>query len=113
MRLIIHWFIRALSLMIVAMLFPGFHVANFGTAFIAVAVLTILNVTVKPILVIFSLPVTILTFGLFSFVINAVVFLMASALVPGILIDGFFPALIASLLFSVVSAVLQSFATNK
>lgn len=102
------WLLRALALIIVGAVMPGFHVSNYLAALVAVAILALLNVTVKPVLLILSLPVTILTLGLFTAVINAVVFLLAGSIVDGLTIDSFWSALLGSLLFSLVSSLLES-----
>jgi putative membrane protein len=87
---------------------PGVHVDSFWTAIVFALVLAVLNFFVKPILIILTLPATILTLGLFLFVINALVVWMASSLVSGIRIDGFGWALLFSLILTIVSSVLNS-----
>jgi putative membrane protein len=87
---------------------PGIHIDTFWTAIVFAVVLAILNLFIKPLLILFTLPVTIITLGLFLFVINAIVILLASRLVRGIAIDGFWWALIFSLIISFVSSLLDS-----
>ncbi len=86
----------------------GIHIDTFWTAFVFALVLAILNIFVKPLLIILTLPVTILTLGLFLFVINALVILMASKFVHGITVAGFWWALLFSLILSVVTSVLDN-----
>ena len=95
--------IGAAGLLFVAWLIPGISIDNFYVALIAALVLGVLNLTVKPILFILTLPITILTLGLFTFVINAVVFLLVAWFLQGFEVDGFVPALLGSLLVSLIS----------
>jgi putative membrane protein len=94
---------------LLANILPGVHVDTFGIAVIVALVLSLLNFLVKPLLVILTLPVTIVTFGLFLLVINALIILMASGLVSGFAVDGFWWALLFSLLLSLVQSILFAF----
>ncbi|MEJ0053445.1 MAG: phage holin family protein [bacterium] len=98
MLLLIHWLISGLAIIVAAFLLPGVAVAGFGTALIVAVVLGLLNIFLKPILTLLTLPVNILTLGLFSLVINAVIILLVSMVVPGFRVDG----ILAALLFSIV-----------
>lgn len=91
----------------------GVQIASFGTAIIFAIVLALLNLFVKPILSILGLPLTIITFGLFSFVINALIILLAGYFVDGMNVDGFWWALIFSIALSVVTSLLNSMFTSK
>lgn len=102
------WVMNAIALSIVSGLVPGFHVTDFAGAMVAVAIMSLVNILVKPVLFLLTLPVTILTLGLFLFVINAMLFMLASSLSPGFEIDGFGAALIGSLLYSLIGTMLQS-----
>jgi putative membrane protein len=84
----------------------GIHIDSFWTALILAIVLAILNAIVKPLLIILTLPITILTFGLFLFVINACIILLAGKFVPGFAVDGFWWALLFSILLSILTSVL-------
>jgi len=86
----------------------GIHIDTFWTAFVFALVLAILNIFVKPLIILLTLPVTILTLGLFLFVINALVILMASKFVHGITVAGFWWALLFSLILSVVTSIIDS-----
>jgi len=88
-------------------LLPGVHMAGFLTAIILALVLALLNAVLKPILVILTIPVTVLTLGLFLLVINALIILLAGAIVPGFAVDGFLWALLFSLVLSVITAILD------
>src|SRR6476620_11716307 len=85
----------------------GIHIDTFWTAFVFAVVLAILNIFLKPVLILLTLPVTILTLGLFLFVVNALVVLLASRFVNGISISGFWWALLFSLILSVVTSILD------
>jgi len=108
MMLIVHWLLSALSLLLVAYLVPGSHMRGFGTALIAAVVIGLVNATLGFVLKILTLPLTIVTFGLFLLVINAVMLKLAAALVPGFEVYGFLPALLGAIILSLISLVLRS-----
>ena len=101
--LILRWVINALALLAVAYLYTGVKVDSFTAAMIAALVLGLVNAILRPILVILTLPVTILTLGLFIFVINALLFWFVSEVVSGFHVAGFMAALIGSVLFSIIT----------
>lgn len=107
LQFILHWVLTALVLILVAYLLPGITIAGFGTALLATFVLSIVNTLIRPILGFFTFPITILTLGLFSFVLNAAMFGLAAWLVPGFEVHGFFWALLGSLLLSILTSVLD------
>ncbi len=107
LSLIVQWFLSALSLMIVAYLIPGFEVRGFGSALIAALVIGLVNATIGFILKILTLPLTILTFGLFLLVINALMLQFAAALVSGFSLRGFAPAFFGGIVLAIVSTILQ------
>lgn len=106
-RLMVHWILSALSLVIVAQLIPGFDIRGFGTALIAAVVIGLINTTIGFILKIMTFPITILTFGLFLFVINAMMLLLAASFVSGFVVDGFVPALFGAIVLALVNAILR------
>jgi putative membrane protein len=106
-RFIITWLITAISLLITAYFIPGFHVQSIVAAIIAAAIIGLVNAIIRPVLSLLTLPITILTLGLFSFVVNALTLWFASAFSPGFDIDGFIPALLGSLVLSLVSGLLN------
>ncbi len=106
--LIVSWVLNALALYIVAKILPGIHLLDFGSALIAVIVIGLVNALIKPLLFLLTLPVTIITFGLFALVLNALMLMLASALTPGFKIDGFGTALLGSILLSIVTTILHS-----
>ena len=100
MKLIFRWLLLAAALLLVAHLYPGVSVASFGSAMVAALVLGLLNTLVRPLLVLLTLPVTLLTLGLFLFVINALMFWAAASLLDGLSVTGFPAALVGSLIYS-------------
>ena len=103
MTLIVRWFINALALMLVAYLYSGVQVEGIFAALIAALVLGLVNAFIRPLLVLLTLPVTVLTLGLFIFIINAFLFWFVAEVVKGFTVTGFMAALIGSLMFSVVT----------
>ena len=103
MGILINWLASALVIVIAAYILPGVHVASFWTALLVALVLGILNILVKPLLILLTLPITLVTLGLFVFVINALLILLADAIIPGFQVDGFLWALLFSLLISVIN----------
>lgn len=113
MATIIKIFLNAIAVLIAATIIPGVHITSFLIALVVAVVLGALNVFVRPLLLFLTLPVTILTFGLFVFVINALMVLLAAYVVPGFAVDGFWWALLFSLVVSVFSSFLQMLAREK
>ena len=111
--LIIRWLILSAAIMVAAYLFPGIEVSGFGSALFAALVLGILNAFFRPILIILTLPINILTLGLFTFVINAFLLMMTSGVIGGLHVAGFGSALLGSLIISVVSWGLSSFVSDR
>ena len=108
MKIVVRWLLLAAALLLVARLYPGVAVASFGSALIAALVLGLLNTLLRPILVLLTLPVTVLTLGLFLFVINALMFYFAASILQGFSVSGFGAALIGSLLYSVCGLVIDA-----
>ncbi|SEB12051.1 phage holin family protein [Variovorax sp. YR216] len=108
MRLLIKWLLSALALLAVAYVYSGVQVTTYTSALLAAAVIGFLNMFMRPVLVVLTLPVTIVTLGLFLFVINALLFWAASGLLPGFHVDGFIAALIGSLLYSILGLIIES-----
>lgn len=111
--LILRWLILSVAIMVSAHLFAGIHVDGYGSALIAALVLGILNAFFRPILFILTLPINVLTLGLFTFVINAVLLLMTSGITGGLVVDGFGSAMFGSLIISLVSLLLSSFISDR
>lgn len=108
MKLLIKWFLYACALLALAHLYSGVQVQSFGVALIAAMVVGLLNVVLRPILVVLTLPVTVLTLGLFLFVINALTFWSAASLLDGFAVQGFGAALLGSLIYSAMGMVIDS-----
>jgi putative membrane protein len=102
-HLIVRWFLNALALMAVAWLYSGVEVNGIVAALVAALVLGLVNALVRPVLILLTLPVTLLSLGLFIFVINAFLFWFVSYVVPGFVVKGFLAALLGSLMFSVIT----------
>jgi putative membrane protein len=108
MRLILTWLLAACALLLVAYLFPGVQVQSFSSALIAAFVIGLFNMILRPILVVLTLPVTVVTLGLFLFVINALMFWAAASLMDGFAVSGFWAALLGSLIYSVLMLVVDA-----
>jgi putative membrane protein len=107
MKIIVRWMLLAAALLLVAHLYAGVSVASFGSALIAALVLGLFNTLVRPLLVLLTLPVTLLTLGLFLFVINALMFWAAAGVLDGFNVTGFSAALIGSVLYSLCGMVID------
>lgn len=107
-KLITKWLLLAMALLFVAYVYDGVVVKSFGSAMLAAFVIGLLNTIVRPVLVVLTLPVTVLTVGLFIFVINALMFWGAAELLEGFQVQGFVAALVGSLMYSVLGIVIES-----
>ena len=107
MKLLLRWGLLACALVLVAHLYPGVKVTSFGSALVAALVLGLLNTLVRPLLVLLTLPVTVVTLGLFLFVINALMFWSAAGVLSGFNVTGFGAALIGSVIYSLCSMVID------
>jgi putative membrane protein len=107
-KLLVVWLINALALIAVAYLLPGIAVSSFGAALVAALVLGLVNAFVRPILVLLTLPVTILTLGLFIFVLNGLLFWMVGTWLEGFAVAGFWSGVFGAILFSLVSWLLSA-----
>jgi putative membrane protein len=105
MKLIARIALGALALVLAAMIVPGVEVQGLYSAVIAACILGIVNALVRPVLVLFTLPITIVTLGLFIFVINAALFYFVASFIDGFSVDGFLAALGGSLVVSVITAI--------
>jgi len=111
MGILIKLLINTLAVFAAAKILPGVHVKNFTTAILVAVVLAVLNALLKPVLIFFTIPVTILTLGLFLLVINAVIVLICARLLsPGFAIDGFWYAMLFSIVISIISYILERIA---
>lgn len=113
MRLLLVWILNAVALLAVAYLYPGVQVQDWKAAAIAALVLGLVNTLVKPVLVILTLPVTIITLGLFLIVLNALLFWAVASLVPGFHVSGFWAAVLGAILYSVIGWLLSMLIPDK
>jgi putative membrane protein len=107
MKLLLRWGLLACALVLVAHLYPGVKVTSFGSALVAALVLGLLNTLVRPVLILLTLPVTLLTLGLFLFIINALMFWAAASMLEGLEVTGFGAALLGSVLYSLCALVID------
>jgi putative membrane protein len=107
MKLIGKLLIYGLAIVLSAKIYPKVQVDGYGTAILAAILLTIASVTIKPILTLLTLPITVITLGLFLVVVNAIILLMVSALLDGFQIGGFWNAVLYSILLAIIHAILE------
>lgn len=112
MYLFLRWFISAATLLLVAYLVPGFHVAGWYAAFVAALVLGLVNALIRPILLILTLPVNILTLGLFTLVINAFMLYIVSSVVKGFEVSGFAPAFLGAIVLWLIGWMVNNSLKN-
>ncbi len=108
MQLLVVWLISAVSLLIAAYVIPGFEMRDFGTALLAALVLGLANAALWPLLMLLALPLNLLTLGLFTFVVSAVLLMLTSALVKGFRIDGWLPAVMGAVVVAVAMTILRA-----
>lgn len=111
--ILIRWLLLTISIILTSYLVEGIYVASFFSALFAALVLGILNALFRPLLIVITLPINILTLGLFTFVINALLLKMVSGVVPGFYVHGFWSAVFGSLIISLVSWLLSSFVNGR
>jgi putative membrane protein len=111
-RFLLHWLVTALALWVTAYILPGVHVASWQTLAVAAVVLGLFNAVVRPILVVLTLPITVITLGIFYLLINGFVFLIVAKLVPGFEVTTFWWAVLGALIVSVVSWFVGGFTTS-
>ncbi|HEY4602099.1 MAG TPA: phage holin family protein [Cerasibacillus sp.] len=110
MRGFLSIFLNAIALILVSNMFDSFHLDGFGTALLASFILAVLNTVVKPVLVVLTLPITVISLGLFLFIINALTLMITQSVMgPSFVIDGFGTAIIAAMIISVINLILNKF----
>lgn len=107
MTLLLVWILNAVALLVVAYVLPGITVASFGSALIAAVILGLLNMLLKPLLIVLTLPLTVVTLGLFLLVINALVFWFAGSVLKGFEVNGFWWAFVGAIVYSIVTTLLS------
>jgi len=113
MRWLLHWIVNAVVLLVVSYFVPGFEISSFGSAMFAVVIIGIVNATLGLFLKVMTFPLSLLTLGLFVFVIDAIVLWFSSKLVPGFSVRGFGPAFLAALALAVIQMLLGFFTSEK
>lgn len=108
MKLLIVWLLNALALLAVAYLMPSIHVSGFGGALIAAAVIGLVNMLIRPLLVLLTLPVTVLTLGLFILVINGLLFFLVGSILKNFEVASLWSGILGALLYSIISWVLTA-----
>ena len=112
MTLLLVWILNAVALLVVAYVLPGIVVASFGSAMLAALVLGLINSLVKPFLILLTLPITIITLGLFLIVLNALMFWFAGSVLKGFQVNGFWWAVGGAILYSLISGFLSNLINN-
>ena len=110
---IVRWIISALLLILTSYIIPGLMVANFWTALIAAIILGLINAIIRPILIVLTLPVNILTLGLFTLVINGLLFWLAASFLKGFTVTGFWPAFFAALVYGLLTIFVNHLLAEK
>ena len=113
MRLLLTWLLNTAALVAVAYLMPSITVSSFMTALVAALILGLVNTFIRPVLILLTLPATILTLGVFIFVINGLLFWFVGSFVDGFVVRGFWPAFIGSILYSIISWILSALLLKK
>lgn len=109
MKIFIHWLLSAIAIGIAAYLIPGITVSGVIPALVLAIVLAGINTFIRPVLLVLTLPLSIMTLGLFALILNTLLIWLAAGIVPGVAVAGFFSALIFGIVLAIVSAVLKSF----
>lgn len=112
MRILFNWLVTTAAVLVTAYVLPGVTVAGFVTALVVAVVLGMINMFLRPLLLVLTLPVNVMTLGLFTLVINAALVLLAARIVPGFVVAGFWWALLFSLVLTLVQGVFNSFASR-
>jgi putative membrane protein len=113
MRLLLLWILNAVALLAVTWLLPSIQVSGFGAALVAALVLGFINTLVRPVLALLTLPITLLTLGIFYLVLNGLLFWLASALLPGFHVEGFWSAVFGAVLYGVITWTLSALIPNQ
>lgn len=106
LNILLQLVLAGIAVLIAQYILPGVHVENFLTAIVVAALIALLNITVKPLLILLTIPITILTLGLFLLALNAILILIAAAIVPGFSVDGFWWALLFGLILGLINSLL-------
>lgn len=113
MILLLRWIFFTLAIMFVAWLVPGIGVENFQSAMLVTVIMALINIFIRPLIVFITLPINILTLGIFTLIINALLFMLAGYLAPGFYVDGFLAAFLGSIVLSFLGLVINMVTINK
>lgn len=108
MKIFIHWVLSALAIGVTAYILPGITITGIVPAFVLALVLAAINTFIRPVLFILTLPLSIITLGLFALILNTLLIMLAAAIVPGVIVAGFFSALLFGIVLALISAALKS-----
>ncbi len=112
MVLLLRWILFAISVVFVAWLVPGIEVANFQSAMLVTVIMALVNIFLRPLIVFITLPINFLTLGLFGLVVNALLFMFVGYIAPGIEVEGFWAALLGSIVLSFLGLIINSVTLN-
>jgi putative membrane protein len=112
-KLLVVWLINTLALILVAYLLPGVSIASFASALVAALVLGLVNTVIRPLLILLTLPVTVLTLGLFIFVINGLLFWFVGSFIQGFVVAGFWWGVLGAIVYSVISWLLTALVLHR
>ncbi len=112
MILLLRWILFTLAIMFVAWLVPGIGVENFQTAMLVTVIMALINIFIRPLIVFITLPINILTLGIFTLVINALLFMLAGYIAPGFYVDGFMAAFLGSVVLAFLGLIINMVTVN-
>ena len=113
MILLLRWILFTLAIMFVAWLVPGIGVENFQSAMLVTVIMALINIFIRPLIIFVTLPINILTLGIFTLVINALLFMLAGYLAPGFYVDGFLAAFLGSVVLSFLGLIINMVTIQK
>lgn len=113
MYIFLKWILFALAIIFTAWIIPGISIANFASAMLAVVIIAVINILIRPLILFITLPINFLTLGLFTFVINALMLWLAGYITPGLSVNGFWSALLGSLVLSLIGVAINYEDKNK
>lgn len=108
MILLLRWLLFALAIMLTAWLIPGIEVASFPSALLVAVIMALINIFIRPLIVFITLPINLLTLGLFTLVINALLFMLAGYIAPGFAVDGFLSAFLGSIVLAFLGLIINN-----
>lgn len=113
MILLLRWVLFALAIIFTAWLIPGIDVANFQSAMLVAVIMALINIFIRPLIVFITLPINLLTLGLFTLIINALLFMLAGYIAPGFVVDGFLSAFLGSIVLAFLGLIINNIAVNE